>query len=218
MEGFPWRLVTVDIDGTLTRGHGWLDIARAFGRQDDYSRSNRRLRAREIGEDEHLTDLLDIATGRTVEEVDRILDQTPRLDGIREALGELHRLGTRVALLTHNPDYVIDYYQREFGFDDGEGVIVPRDGAGRLAPPGSVRADKITGLHRLIARASTEPAHTAHIGDGWADVPVFREVGAGIALNSTLDEVNRAADRVLRTTDFREVIAALHGLPSPVSR
>ena len=60
-DAFRWRLVTVDIDGTLTRVHGWREIARAFGRDAEYELSNRRFFAREIGEDEHLEDLLRIA-------------------------------------------------------------------------------------------------------------------------------------------------------------
>ena len=212
MPPFPWRLVTVDIDGTLTLGHGWREIAVAFGRVPDYEASNRRFFARAAGEDEHLYDLLDLATGRTVAEVEAVLARTPMLGGIAEGLGELHAAGARTALLTHNPTYVIDYYRRTFGFDDGEGVRVGTTDDGRIEPPTGVHADKLGGLRALLARAGVAARTVAHVGDGWADAEVFRAVGGGVALNSSLHEVNAAADRALRTRDFRDVVRALETL------
>jgi len=66
---FPWRLVTFDIDGTLTPVHGWKGIAVAFGHLAEFEETTRQFRAHEIGEDRHLTNLLNIATGHTVAEV-----------------------------------------------------------------------------------------------------------------------------------------------------
>jgi 3-deoxy-D-manno-octulosonate 8-phosphate phosphatase KdsC-like HAD superfamily phosphatase len=56
----------------------------------------------------------------------------------------------------------------------------------------------------------------AHVGDGWSDAEVFRQVGGGVALNSPLVEVNRAADLALTTEEFPDVVAALARLaPRP---
>ena len=94
---FPWRLVTVDIDGTLTLRHGWRDIAVAFGRLEAFEDTNRRFFAQEIGEDPHLADLLDLATGHTVAEVTAVVEKTPKLRGIREGVSRLHARGARVS-------------------------------------------------------------------------------------------------------------------------
>ncbi len=210
---FPWRLVTFDIDGTLTRGHGWVPIAAAFGRTADFERTNRRFFAREESEDAHLEALLDLATGRTVAEVEAVLERTPRLDGIREAVDRVVELGATPALLTHNPPYVLRWYQRTFGFRDGSGVDVQAIVHGRIGPPGPVSADKVAGLRALLGRTGARPSEAVHIGDGWADVPVFRAAGAGVALNSSLPDVRAAADLVLDASDLRPVVAALEGLP-----
>lgn len=206
---FPWRLVTVDIDGTLTRVHGWRAIARAFGREPEYERSNRRFFAREIGEDEHLSDLLALARGRTVAEVETVLAATPKLEGIAAGVSELRRRGARVGLLTHNPGYVVDYYRRTFGFDEGEGVHVPVDQERPIGGAVEVHVDKPEGLRRLLGRTAARPEEVAHVGDGWSDAEVFRLVGGGVAVNSALEEVNRAADRVVHTSDFHDVVQAL---------
>jgi len=211
-RGFPWRLVTVDIDGTLTQTHGWRDVAVAFDSLGAFEETQRRFQAHQIGEDAHLADLLDLATGHTLAEMEDVLERTPRLAGIAEGIAQLHDRGARVALLTHNPTYVADWYQRSFGFDDAEAVAAQPVIAGRIGPPVGVRADKAGGLRALLARHPTPTALVAHVGDGWTDAELFRLVGGGVALNSPYPEVNRAADLVLVTQDFRDVVKGLAGL------
>jgi phosphoserine phosphatase len=212
----PWPLVTVDIDGTLTTVHGWQWIADALGRREELERTNRRFFAREVGEDEHLEDLLRIADGHALAEVEAALDTTPRMDGISEGIQQLQAQGSRVALLTHNPPYVGDWYLRRFGFDDFEGTVGQDVVGGIVQSPHGVRADKVGGLRALTARTGVPAAQVVHIGDGWADARIFPLVGRGVALNSSLPDVDRAADLILRTHDFREVAAAV-GLLEPRS-
>jgi len=206
---FPWRLVTVDIDGTLTRVHGWKEIARQFGRLPEFESTNRRFFAREIGEDAHLANLLDIATGHTVAEVEEVLSRTPLLVGISDGISTLRHDGAVVALLTHNPEYVARWYERKFGFDDEESVRSQPVEDGRIGPPVGVRADKPAGLRALLSRHPVPVATAVHIGDGWSDVEVFRRIGGGVALNTPYPEVARAADLAIRTDDFREVVKGL---------
>ena len=205
-ERFPWRLVTVDIDGTLTRGHGWKEIAREFGRFPAFESTNRRFFAHEIGEDAHLANLLEIASGHTVAEVESVLERTPKLDGIADGVARLRELGAVVALLTHNPGYVADWYRRTFGFDDEEAVTSQRLEEGRIGPPLATHADKPSGLRALLLRHGTPPGLAVHVGDGWSDLEVFRLIGGGVALNSPYEEVRRSADLALATTDFRDVV------------
>jgi phosphoserine phosphatase len=206
---FSWRLVTVDIDGTLTRTHGWKEIAIAFGQRDGFEATNRRFRAHEIGEDLHLADLLDLATGHTVTEVEAVLERTPKLSGIAEGIAQLHARGARAAILTHNPGYVADWYRRTFGFDDVEAVNGQAVRNGRIGPPVHIRADKPGSLRILLSRLDVPASQVVHVGDGWSDAEVFRLVGAGVALNSPLPEVDEAADLVLVAQDFRDVVTAI---------
>jgi len=209
---FPWKLVTVDIDGTLTRGHGWKEIARAFGRLEAFEATNRRFFAHQIDEDSHLANLLNIASGHTVSEVEEVLVRTPKLAGISDGIVSLHERGSRVALLTHNPDYVADWYRRTFGFDDSEAIVTQPVVKGRIGPVTAVHADKGSELRALLSRANVPASATAHVGDGWSDAAVFRLVGGGVALNSPYPEVSAIADLALTTTDFRDVVEGLSDL------
>lgn len=212
MPDVPWGLVTVDVDGTLTRVHGWAVIADAVGRRPEFDDTTRRFRAREIGEDAHLANTLAIATGQPIARVLAAVAATPRLDGIAEGVARLRAEGVRAALLTHNPEYICAWYRREFGFDDFDGTPVPPIVEGLIPAPGPVHADKALGLRRLAGRAGVPLDRVVHIGDGWADAALFPTVGGGIALNSSLPDVERAADLAIRTEDFRRVVAAVEGL------
>jgi phosphoserine phosphatase len=211
-----WRLVTVDIDGTLTTVHGWRWLADAFGRREEYDRTQRRFMGREIGEDQHLEEMLRLAEGRSLVEVEAALASTPRISGIKDGIRDLHAYGSRVALLTHNPPYVCEWYQRAFGFDDFEGSSGQRVVDGIVQTPQGVRVDKPAGLRALSGRLGVSYRQVVHIGDGWADARLFPLAGRGIALNSTLPEVARAADLSLRANDFHEVVRAVEALgPRP---
>jgi len=212
VAGFPWRLVTVDIDGTLTLVHGWREIAIAFGRLPEFNATNRQFAANEIGEDQHLTNLLEIADGHTVEEVDAVLRTTPKLSGITEGVRELHEQGARVALLSHNPSYVAEWYERTFGFDDFDAVDAQEVDHGRIGPCTGVHADKPGGFRALVTRSGATPPQGVHVGDSWSDAEVFRIAGGGVALNSRDPEVNRLADLALSTRDFRDVVRGLSRL------
>jgi phosphoserine phosphatase len=207
-----WPLVTVDVDGTLTTVHGWQVIADALGRRAEFDRSRRRFFAREIDEDQHLAEMLEVAADAPLSEVETALATTPRIDRITEGIAAFHAAGSRVALLTHNPPFVCAWYRDHFGFDDFEGTGAQEIDHGVIRAPHNVRADKRGGLERLTSRSRVAPSQVVHIGDGWADAAVFPLVGAGVALNSTLPDVERAADLVLRTNDFRDVAAGVRAL------
>jgi phosphoserine phosphatase len=208
----PWRLITFDVDGTLTTVHGWGFLAEQVGRAAEFEESNRRFRLHQVGEDEHLTDLLRLADGLTVEEVGRILEATPKIGGIVEMLASWHAEGTRVALLSHNPEYVCAWYERRFGFDGFSGTPVPAPVNGRLRILGPVHADKREGLEQLLRRFRVQAHEVVHVGDGWADAALFPLVGAGVALNSSLPEVERPARLALHLRDVRSLPAAVDAL------
>jgi phosphoserine phosphatase len=212
MPTVPWPLVTVDLDGTLTRRHGWEAIADRLGRRALFDDINQRYLAGGVGEDQHLLELLSIATGAPLSEVVAALAATPRLDGIEEGIRRFHSAGRRVALLTHNPSYVVDWYVARFGFDDAEGTRSQAIVDGVVAPPGPTRAGKVAGLRALAARAGVATSQVVHVGDGVVDAELFPLVGGGIALNSVRADVERSADVVLHTDDFREVVVAVDGL------
>jgi phosphoserine phosphatase len=212
MSDFPWRLVTIDIDGTLTVGHGWSILAREAGRANAYRRESTKIRGHGIDEDAHLRVLFGLATGLTPGRLDAAIRRTPKVHEIAPAVAALKARGAAVSLLTHNPRYVIQWYDREFGFQGGSGGwgSVLRDG--RVAPPGRVRADKVRGLRLLERRFGVEPREVVHVGDAWPDARLAPLVGGFVAFNASDRRVPKVADAVLRTRDLRRLLPVLERL------
>jgi phosphoserine phosphatase len=210
----PWRLVTVDIDGTLTLVHGWRVLAERFGRVEFYERTMARIRARAATEDETIAALVSIAEGHTVADVVEVLEVTPRLTGIPAGVRRLHDEGLRVALLTHNPAYVTDWYRHFAGFDDAAGIRGGQLTEPRIGSSIGVGADKPGGLATLLERSHLDARAVVHVGDAGPDAAIFPLVGGGVALNPKSDAVRRAADVAIDTTEFGDVVDALLRLPA----
>jgi phosphoserine phosphatase len=214
----PWRMVTVDIDGTLTLVHGWKVIADRFGRGELHRAIMDPQRIREVGEDATISALVALAEGHTVGEVVRALEETPRLSGIPEGVRLLHDEGMRVTLLTHNPPYVTDWYRSFAGFDGAGGFRGEQPTEPVIGRPVGVRADKPGGLAQLTAEFRVDPKEVVHVGDAGPDAAIFPLVGGGIAVNGKSDAVRRRADVALETTDFGAVVSAVLSLPARAER
>jgi phosphoserine phosphatase len=214
----PWRLVTVDIDGTLTLVHGWKVLAERFGRTDQYERAMAGIRGGTATEDATIAALVSIAVGRTVPEVRQVLADTPKLAHIPEGVRRLHDEGVKVALLTHNPPYVTDWYRGFAGFDDAGGVRGTQATEPAIGPPIGFRVDKLGSLREIEVRQGVVPSAVVHVGDARPDAAVFPHVGAGVALNAERRTVDEAADLALHTHDFGEVVEAILRLPARVKR
>jgi len=214
MGGFPYRLVTLDIDGTLTMGHGWATVADELGRSESFHATQAAFRAGRLSEDEHLRNLLAIADGSSTGELARILSETPKVEGIGRSVARLHALGGRVALLSHNPGYVTDWYARTYGFDGADGLTgTPTVQNGQIGPPVDTRADKLGGLRRLCERFGVGPREVAHVGDGRADAAIFPHVALGVAFRAKIPEVRAAADVVVTGSSLRTVVGVLERTP-----
>ncbi|MHB1435814.1 MAG: HAD family hydrolase [Thermoplasmata archaeon] len=207
-----WKLLTVDIDGTLTRGHGWQFIADGFGRRNEYEAAMEEFRRGAVSEDRHLERLLTLASGHTVEEVHALVASTPRIHGIRETNDRLHAQGIRVAILSHNPPYIGRWYADRFGFDAFAVMPGTYGEAGLLPEPVGIRADKPGALRRLLEQFRIPADRVLHVGDGTADAALFPLVGGGVAFNSERVDVRAAADAVVEADDWAAILPIVREL------
>ncbi|HEV2166250.1 MAG TPA: HAD family hydrolase [Thermoplasmata archaeon] len=222
MKAFPFDLVLIDIDGTLTIESGWRYFAKHLDRWSSYSSTNEAFLAGRETEDEHLRGLLRIVEGVPLARLETLMEETPKLAGISETVRSLRSLGAVPALLSHNPGYVSTWYARRFGFEEWDGTQHRPDPEvvdGIVQGPGSILTDKPGGLRRLMLRHQASPERVVHVGDAVPDAAVFPSIGFGIALNAPLPEVERAADVALRLDDLRGILPVLKAArPRAVAR
>jgi Cu2+-exporting ATPase len=109
----------------------------------------------------------------------------------REAVGELHRLGIRVAMITGDSKTVADSVARRIGIDDVAAEVLP--------------ADKAMAVRRFMA----DGKKVAMVGDGVNDAPALATADVGIAIGAGTDVAIESAGIVLVRSDPRDVVGAI---------
>ena len=152
--------------------------------------------------------------GLALDDAHRHLECVPVLDGIHDVVGRLRGLGYRVVLGTIAWQFIADWFRDRYDFDDACGTGLELDDTGRFS--GLVSAhfdelDKVAFVRSVAADCGVEMSRCIAIGDGHSDIPLFRAVGASIALNATA-ETRKAATCCLTSTDLRAVLPLIADL------
>ncbi|MEA3202201.1 MAG: phosphoserine phosphatase [Thermoplasmata archaeon] len=206
------ELVLFDMDGTLVHGSAWERLHEAFGVSNEAN-----WQAYQRGAiDDHQFIRSDIALwqGRDVHvsEIEEVLRHAPVMDGAREVVDGLRRLGIATCILSGGLDILARRVCEEVGVD-----MYVANGI-RLRDTGHVHGEGIVWVEihdkgkmaREIRRKLGVPRErTASVGNSAYDVPMFRETGFGIAFNPSDDIVRRRASRVVEGTDMRPVLRHL---------
>jgi len=138
------------------------------------------------------------ADGKTVLYVvaqDRLLGAFAVEDEIRaessEAIGELHRLGIRVAMITGDSKTVAASVARRIGIDEVAAEVLPADKAA------------------AVEKFQTGGKKVAMVGDGVNDAPALATANVGIAIGAGTDVAIESAGIVLVRSDPRDVVGAI---------
>jgi P-type Cu2+ transporter len=108
-----------------------------------------------------------------------------------EAVGELHRLGIRVAMITGDSKTVANSVARRIGIDEVAAEVLPADKAS------------------AVKRFQTGGKRVAMVGDGVNDAPALATANVGIAIGAGTDVAIESAGIVLVRSDPRDVVGAI---------
>jgi Cu2+-exporting ATPase len=126
---------------------------------------------------------------------DRLLGAFAVEDEIRpessEAVGELHRLSIRVAMITGESKNVADSVARRIGIDEVAAEVLPADKAS------------------AVTRFQSGGKRVAMVGDGVNDAPALATANVGIAIGAGTDVAIESAGIVLVRSDPRDVVGAI---------
>jgi Cu2+-exporting ATPase len=109
----------------------------------------------------------------------------------REAVGELHRLGIRVAMITGDSRAVADSVAERLGIDEVAAQVLPAE-----------KAD-------AVRRFQGGGRRVAMVGDGVNDAPALATADVGIAIGAGTDVAVESAGIVLVRSDPRDVVGAI---------
>lgn len=201
----PFRLCTLDLDGTLIQGTVFLAVAEAFGKGAEVRRLDARYEAGEMTLADNFAAEFDLLQGIAVKEAQAALRASPMwLANIPDGVRDLRALGLQVGLLTDQPRFLAEVAEPTL-----DPVLCSEGGVGpdgRIARPVDHKEDKAANLRAWCRAHGVDLAEVVHCGNGANDVPVFERVGLAVAVNPTGPEVARRADLAVEgAKDLREV-------------
>jgi P-type Cu2+ transporter len=107
------------------------------------------------------------------------------------AVGRLHEMGLRVAMITGDAQAVADSVARRIGIDQTAAQVLPADKAA------------------AVRRFQEGGVRVAMVGDGVNDAPALAQADVGIAIGAGTDVAVESAGIVLVRSDPRDVAAAI---------
>ncbi|MFP4028643.1 MAG: HAD family hydrolase [Candidatus Brocadiia bacterium] len=203
------KLVVFDMEGCLTDAPTvWEIMHRKLGTWESHGQPYwDRYRAGEFGYDRFARMDVAVWTGASREMLHQSVAEVNYMPGCRELLNDLSQQDVKVAIITNGLLCVAKRLAQEFGIQDihGNSAVCENGtltGEIDLAVPFGKKGEI---LQRLMEEMNLGPEQTAAIGDGPADIEMFRESGTSIAFCPSAPEVAGAAMHVVNRKDLREL-------------
>lgn len=203
----PFRVVTLDLDGTLLTTTCFQEVAAALGKLDAIKALDEEYFGGRQTLAENFWAEYQLLVGTPLDLAEQAMRKGPWLQGIPEGVQQMRELGLRVGLLTDQPRFLARLAEPTL-----DPLLCSEGGIeqGRIALPLDYREDKGANLRAWCRAHHVDLESVIHCGNGSNDIPVFERVGLGVAVNPAEAGVARRADIALEgVKDLREVAGAL---------
>ncbi len=206
-------LITLDLDGTLLPHTTAFEVVlKALGRGDDVAASDARYFSGQQTLEETFWEQWAWVQPLSLQEIHRALRAGPWLPGIADGVRRLRDAGLDVTLLTDQPSTLADFLGRWAITRPVCSPVTVKEGA-QIGI--DARFDKWANLAQRLAADGIPAQRVCHVGNGSNDVPVWKNVGAGIAVFASPEVASAATRIVTQPLNFAEITDAvldLHAL------
>ncbi len=207
-----YDLVCFDMDGVLTKlRSSWCWVHQCF--EVDNEPAYQAYCNGEIDESEFMRRDIGLWLAKnpkvTIDEIAKLFQNMPLIDGIQETIACLRDNGIRSVIVSGGIDKAAQLIKNEFGFDDFAADEICSNPDGTLTGEGKLIVDlkdKGINVRHFIEKYDTVPERTVSIGNSFTDIPMFKNSGMSIAFNPTDPYTSDAATYTVVSDNIADVL------------
>jgi len=143
-------------------------------------------------------------------DLERHLRKAKPMKNASNVLKKLKKKGLKLALISGSVDFILETFFPKGLFDY---VVIERSYFSRKGHLERIDAfckhEKLAHVKSIAKAEGLSLKEVAFVGDGFNDVEAVREVGLGIAFNSSVRKLEKAAKVVIMGKDFSKVLEAI---------
>jgi phosphoserine phosphatase len=207
-RGFSMKLAVFDFDSTLMDGETIDFLANELGIKDEVSSITELAMAGKLDFFESLSKRVALLKGLDINKVDEICHNLPYMNGAKECISELKKLGFTIVCFSGGFRNATDYAQNILGYDSNfSNILHSKDGkltglVGGDMMFGFSKGDLLLRLQKLFSISEKE---TLVVGDGANDISMFKYASNRVAFCAK-EILKKEANIIIDTKDLRLII------------
>jgi len=201
------KLVVFDLDNVIIDGEAIDEIGKLANVEDDIAAITEKAMQGEIDFETSIKDRVQLLEGTSIEDIEKVADELPLMDGASETIARLKDEDIDVAIISGSFDVVADKIKEKLGIDAVyTNSFTVEDGklTGEVTGP-LVSGTKLDILKDHVENAGISLEDVVAVGDGANDISMIESAGCGIAFNAK-DSVKEIADVVVDEKDLTKVL------------
>jgi len=203
------KLIAFDLDNVLLDGEAIDEIGKLVGVENEISALTEQAMEGDLDFETSLKKRVSLLKGASLDDVKKVVDNIPLMEGAEETIKELKRRGYKIATITGNVEIVALRLKNELNLDYAFcNILHEKDGilTGEVSGPLLVEGSKADILQELLDTEKLTAEECAAVGDGANDISMLKKAGLGVAFNAK-PVVKEIADVIIDgKKDLRELL------------
>ena len=204
------KLVVFDLDNVIIDGEAIDEIGKLANVEDEIAEITEKAMQGEIDFETSIKDRVQLLEGISIEDIEKVADELPLMDGASETIARLKDEDVDVAIISGSFDIVAEKIKEKLGIDKVyTNSFTVEDGklTGEVTGP-LVSGSKLDVLKDHVENAGITLDEVVAVGDGANDISMIESAGCGIAFNAK-DSVKEIADVVVEEKDLCKVLSEI---------
>jgi phosphoserine phosphatase len=202
------KLIAFDLDNVLLDGEAIDEIGKLVGVENEISALTEQAMEGDLDFETSLKKRVSLLKGASLDDVKKVVDNIPLMEGAEETIKELKRRGYKIATITGNVEIVALRLKNELDLDYAFcNILHEKNGllTGEVSGPLLVEGSKADILQELLDTVKLSTEECAAVGDGANDISMLQKAGLGVAFNAK-PVVKEIADVIIDGKDLRELL------------